>query len=83
MSRKVSWVQVLIVLIGTLLGSMLSTVTKDVSFLSWLSFGDSFALSPFTVNLGVFHLTFGFGVDVCIGMLLGMIISMVIARKVR
>lgn len=76
-------VQVLIVLIGTLLGSMIAGVTKGTRFFSWLSYGDSLELSPFKLDLGVFHLTLGFGIEVCIGMLLGMLVSVIIARKVR
>ncbi len=83
MTKKVSWVQVLVVLIGALLGSMVAGATKGIVFLSWLSFGSSFSLSPTTLDLGVVHLTFGFGIDICIGMLIGLIVAMLVARKVR
>ncbi len=83
MTKKVSWVQVLVVLVGALLGSMIAGATKGVVFLAWLSFGTSFALAPTTLDLGVLHLTFGFGIDVCIGMLIGLIVAMLVARKVR
>lgn len=85
MSKKVSWVQIVIVLIGMLLGSLLANLTQvqKIPYCAWLSYGYDFSMSPATVNLGFFHLTFGIGIDVCIGMLLGMIIAMIIARKVR
>lgn len=83
MSKRLSWVQVLIVIIGMMLGSLIASVTQDVPYCAWLSYGYDFSLSPATLDIGFFHLTFGIGIDICIGMLIGMVIAMIAARKVR
>lgn len=75
--------QVLILLIGAVLGSLIARMTQNISFLSWLSFGDTFGVSPFTVNLGVAQFTFGMTFQLTIAAILGLIIAMVICRWMR
>lgn len=75
--------QVLILLVGTVLGSLIARLTKEIGFLSWLSFGDTFGVSPFTVDLGVAQFTFGMTFDLTIAAILGLIIAMVVCRWLR
>lgn len=75
--------QVLILLVGTVLGSLIARLTREIGFLSWLSFGDTFGVSPFTVDLGVAQFTFGMTFDLTIAAILGLIIAMVVCRWLR
>lgn len=75
--------QVLILLVGAVLGSLIARMTQNISFLSWLSFGDTFGVSPFTVNLGVAQFTFGMTFNLTIAAILGLIIAMIICRWMR
>lgn len=81
--KQISFMQVLILLIGAVLGSLIARMTQNISFLSWLSFGDTFGVSPFTVNLGVAQFTFGMTFQLTIAAILGLIIAMVICRWMR
>lgn len=66
---------------------ILGYLAKDVSWLSWLNFGQEFGLgSPdgtgiTSLNLGVVILSFGLRIKITIASILGMIISMIIYRK--
>ena len=54
MKRKNCWVLLLLVLTGIVLGGFIGTMAQDVSWLSWLNFGQSFGLdTPLVLNLGV------------------------------
>ena len=81
--KRISFMQVLILLVGTVLGSLIARLTKEIGFLSWLSFGDTFGVSPFTVDLGVAQFTFGMTFDLTIAAILGLIIAMVVCRWLR
>lgn len=81
--KRISFMQVLILLVGTVLGSLIARLTREIGFLSWLSFGDTFGVSPFTVDLGVAQFTFGMTFDLTIAAILGLIIAMVVCRWLR
>lgn len=81
--KQISFMQVLILLVGAVLGSLIARMTQNISFLSWLSFGDTFGVSPFTVNLGVAQFTFGMTFNLTIAAILGLIIAMIICRWMR
>lgn len=83
MKKGLSLIQVLILLIGAVLGSLIARLTEGVRFLSWLAFGDSFGLSPATVDLGVLSVTFGFHVEITIATILGLILAIVLCRRLR
>ena len=79
---KNHWMLVLLVLAGIVIGSFIGWVTKDISFLSWLNFGQSFGLlqEPMVLDLGIIILTFGLTIKITIGGILGVIISVIIYR---
>ena len=69
------------ILAGIVLGAMLAAVCKNVSFLSWLSYGQTFGIglsSPLTVDLGVFTLSFGVGLTLNVAVIICIIVSMVL-----
>ena len=81
--KKLNFIQILILLIGAVLGSLIAKLTEGIGALSWLSFGDTFGVSPFTVDLGVAELTFGLTFDLTIAAILGLIIAIFICRMMR
>lgn len=75
--------QVLIIMVGAMLGSLIGRITAGISFLRWLSFGDSFGLTPATLDLGLIELTFGFHLEITIATILGLILAIVFCRKLQ
>ena len=62
--KKNSLVLLLLMLAGVVLGGFLGTLTKDISWLSWLNYGNSVGLtgadgSALILNLGVLTIQFG------------------------
>lgn len=76
-------IQVLILVIGAVLGGLIGRLAAGVSFLNWLNFGDSFGLSAATLDLGLCELTFGFRLDITIAAILGLILAIFVCRKLR
>ena len=81
--RKLNFIQILILLIGAVLGTLIARLSAGVSYLGWLAFGDTFGVSPFTVDLGVAELTFGMTFDLSIAAIIGLILAILICRKLR
>ena len=81
--KKLNFMQLLILLIGAVLGNLIARLASRVSYLSWLAFGDTFGVSPFTVDLGVAELTFGMTFDLSIAAIIGLVIAIYICKKLR
>ena len=82
-TKKLSVIQVLVLLIGAVLGGFAAKLTAGVPFLSWLGFGDSFGFSPCTLDLGVLQLTFGLHAEVTVATILGLIAAILICRRMN
>ncbi len=78
-TRKSGWSLVLLILAGVVLGSFIGSLTKDISALSWLNYGQSFGLTnPLTLDIGILVLTFGLTIKFTIGSIIGIIIAAII-----
>jgi hypothetical protein len=78
---KNNWALFLMILAGIVIGGFIGWLTKDVAFLSWLNFGQSFGLAePVVLDLGIIVLTFGLTIKITIGGILGIIIGVIIYR---
>ena len=78
---KNSWALFLLILTGIVLGGFIGMLADGVSFLSWLSYGQTFGLqNPVVLNLGVMSITFGLSIEINIASILGMILSIIIYR---
>jgi hypothetical protein len=78
---KNSWVLLIFVLVGLVLGGFLGMLTQNISGLSWLNYGQTFGLdSPIVLNLGILVITFGLNIKITICSIIGMIIEIVIYR---
>ena len=69
------WALALMILAGIVLGSFLATLTANISWLSWLSYGQTFGVqNPIVLDLGVIILTFGLTIKITIASIIGIII---------
>ena len=75
-AAKNYWTLLLLVLAGIVLGGFIGELTSNVSFLSWLGYGQSFGLSdPLVLNLGILVLTFGLKIKITIAGIIGILIA--------
>ena len=73
----------LFILSGIVIGGLLGELAGNVDFLWWLSYGQNFGLStPIQLDLSVVQLSFGLMFKINIASIVGMIIAIVIYRKV-
>ena len=69
---------------GIVLGMLLSTLTKNIAALSWLSYGLSFGIpDPFTLDLNLIKLTFGFSVNLNAATIFTISLCMLAAKFIR
>lgn len=81
--EKNIWVLLIFLLAGLVIGGLLGKLASEVSWLWWLSYGQSFGLSnPIVLDLNVLKLTFGVVFDINIASIIGMILAVFIYRKV-
>lgn len=82
MKSRSSWICILFILAGLVIGSLIGNLASNVDFLWWLSFGQEFGLSePLILDLQVVKLTFAVIFKINIASIIGVIISMFIYRK--
>ena len=82
MRSKNGWVLLIMLLSGIVLGGFIGMLTANVSGLSWLNYGQSFGLeNPIVLDLGLLILTFGLTIHISIAGILGVVIAIIIYRK--
>jgi len=81
--QKNVWILLLFILSGLVVGGLLGDLAKEVDFLWWLGYGESFGLSsPLELDLSIVQISFGLMFKINIASIIGMIIAIVIYRKV-
>ena len=76
MKNKNSWVLLLMLLSGIVLGGFIGEMAAGVPGLSWLNFGQSFGLNdPLVLNMGILVITFGLTIRITMASILGVIIA--------
>ena len=81
--EKIIWVLILFLLAGLVVGGLIGRLASGVSGLWWLSFGQSFGLeSPLVLDLSIFKITFGLMIDINLASIIGMLLALLIYRKV-
>ena len=80
--EKAVWILLVFILSGIVVGGLLGELASRVSWLWWLSYGQSFGLSePITLDLSVIQLTFGLTFKINISSIIGMILAVFIYKK--
>jgi hypothetical protein len=86
-SGKNSWALFLLILAGVVLGGFIGYVAKDVSFLSWLNYGQEFGIGGadsagiVRLNLGVMLISFGLTIKISIASIIGVVLAIIIYKK--
>ena len=81
MKSKNSWVLLLMLLSGIVLGGFIGEMAAGISGLSWLNFGQSFGLtSPLVLDLGILQITFGLSIRITMASIIGVALSLLIYR---
>lgn len=81
--EKSIWILVLFILSGLVIGGLIGHVSSNVSWLSWLSYGQSFGLeNPIVLNLGITTITFGAMFNINIASIIGLLIAVFAYKKI-
>ena len=63
------------------LGGFIGEMTAGVPMLSWLSFGQSFGISPpINLDLGILVITFGLSIKITMASIIGIVIALLVFR---
>ena len=83
MSDKKFWIFLIFLFSGIIIGGLLGEFAASVSWLSWLSYGNSFGLTqPFVLDIAILQLTFSIMIHLNVASIIGIIISILIYRKI-
>ena len=78
---KNNWALFLLLLTGIVLGGFIGELTKGVSGLGWLNYGQSFGFAePIVLNLGILVITFGLSIKITIASIIGVLLAIFIYR---
>ena len=79
---KSTWIVLLFVCAGLVIGGLLGEVASQVDWLSWLAYGQTFGIeNPFVLDLNVLSLTFAFALHINIASIIGLTIAIFLYRK--
>lgn len=80
---KNTWIALLFVCAGLVIGGLLGEVASQVDWLSWLAYGQTFGIeNPFVLDLNVLSLTFAFALHINIASIIGLTVAIFLYRKV-
>lgn len=81
--EKKFWILLIFLLSGLVIGGLLGELANKVSWLWWLSYGQSFGLStPVTLDLSVLKITFSCMIKINVASIIGIILAVIWYRKV-
>ncbi|MBQ8641829.1 MAG: DUF4321 domain-containing protein [Clostridia bacterium] len=81
--RKGFWLNLFLVLVGIVTGSMVMEITAGVPWLNWLSYGLDFGTaSPLVLDLHVLKLTLGATVNITVAHILFTVLSILLGRLI-
>ncbi len=76
------WILIIFILAGLVIGGLLGQLASGVDFLWWLGYGSSFGLAePLVLDLSIVKLTFGLVINVNIASIIGILLGVLIYRK--
>lgn len=81
MRNKNTWICILFILAGLVIGGLIGNIAKDINALEWLNYGKEFGISsPFILDLSFLKLTFGIMFYMNISSIIGLIIALVLYK---
>lgn len=82
-SEKNFWILLIFILCGLVIGGLLGSIARNISWLWWLSFGDTFGFeNPFILDLSILKITFALTITINIASIIGIAIAILIYRKI-
>ena len=80
---KSTWILVLFICAGLVIGGLLGQMASQVEWLNWLSYGQQFGIeNPFILNLNVISWAFAFKININIASIIGLAIAIFLYRKI-
>ena len=80
---KSTWIVLLFIFAGLVIGGLLGEVAAQVDWLNWLAYGQTFGIQdPFVLNLNVLSLTFAFSLHINISSIIGLGIAIFLYKKI-
>ena len=80
---KNTLILVFLVLAAIVLSALVGTLTKDISFLKWLTWGDSIGFDTVNLDLSIIDLSFSFHMQVNVLQVLFIAAALLLYKKVR
>lgn len=81
--EKNFWILLIFLLSGLVIGGLLGELANNVSWLWWLSYGQSFGISaPITLDLSILKITFSCMIKINMASIIGIILAVICYRKV-
>lgn len=78
-----TWLFWILLFSGIILGGLLGELATQVSFLSWLGYGQTFGLTePLQFDIGVVNLSFGIIFKLNVASIIGILIAVFAYRKI-
>lgn len=78
-----TWLFWILLFSGIILGGLLGELATQVSFLSWLGYGQTFGLTePLLVDIGVVNLSFGIIFKLNVASIIGILLAVFAYRKI-
>jgi hypothetical protein len=79
--RRHFWLNLFLLCVGVLVGTLAASLTADIPFLSWLSYGMTFGMpSPAVFDLQVLNITFGISVNLNISVILFVVLALILGH---
>ena len=83
MKGKNTWVAILFIFAGLVIGGLLGEVASQVDWLNWLSYGQSFGMDdPLVLNMNVLSFTIAFALHINIASIIGLAIAIFLYKKI-
>lgn len=83
---KNGWMLLLFILIGVVIGGLISELTSGIGALSWLSYGGTFGINssgnPLVLDLGILIVTFALQIKITIASIIGVILAIIIYKVI-
>jgi len=78
------WLNLFLICVGVVTGSMVSEMTAGIAWLSWLSYGLAFGTqAPVVLDLGILSLTFGIRIDLTISAIIFVALSLILGKLIE
>ncbi|MBO6053157.1 MAG: DUF4321 domain-containing protein [Clostridia bacterium] len=77
------WLNLFLILVGVVVGSLAADVTVGIPWLKWLSYGLEFGTeSPVVLNLNLLRMTFGIDIKITVSMVIFIALSLLLGRVI-